>query len=253
MTTLIKHFNGLDHAATDAYWRREMAGATRSTLFAPVPGDYIPMQNVRIDKRAEIGWNSASTTNSVVINGAFSIALSHFELKHDVVFRTTGTGRNIGMPYAHYVAGPLIDTFPVRVRLDPSESFHDFLADLQQSFNERQPYEYRGLENIRKCSPDAAEACSMDSAYLIVQPDLEEKEPMKGMTKIAGEWQPSRTPLSVCAIHKEYGLRLFVSFDDRLIKKEIVGELIDIMVNTVKSMVENLKSDGRKSMQELLI
>ncbi|KAI9813850.1 MAG: NRPS [Pycnora praestabilis] len=241
----IKHSMKQNEVVADAFWRSLLEGAPASTMLIFPSKDYIPFQTNRLERMSSIleELSFGDVTISTIIRAAWALVLSYFEGSLDVTFRTTGTGRQTSMVSIENVAGPTLTSFPVRVRIDKDEQLKDFLARVQREGAQTGPYEYRGLENIRRVSASAAAACSFDSPYLICQTE-DWKDTMPGLTKVSDKWQPSRTPLAVCAVPMKDAIRFLVGFDRHMISEDRTEELIKRLMGAISAMMRAMAADG---------
>ena len=71
-------------------------------------------------------------TLETLLAGAWAVVLGRYASAEDVVFGVTWSGRSGQLPGLDRMAGLLIDTGPVRVRLDPDQQVDRWLAGLQR-------------------------------------------------------------------------------------------------------------------------
>ena len=82
------------------------------------------------DKLKECARNLQISLNSL-IQGAWAVLLSQFCQTEDVIFGVTVSGRNIDLPHVQEIVGLLINTLPLRVKIDKNQKLTDFFHDLQ--------------------------------------------------------------------------------------------------------------------------
>ena len=70
-------------------------------------------------------------TANIVVQLAWAVLLGALTGRDDVVFGATVSGRPAELPGSEHIVGLLINTIPVRVRLDPHRSVAESLADLR--------------------------------------------------------------------------------------------------------------------------
>ena len=97
------------------------------------------------------------TLNTVLV-AAWSILLARYCDSRDVVFGTTVSGRTGDFDGIDRVVGLLINTLPLRVRLDARLTVADLLHRVQEQQVGQQPFEQMSLQKIRHCSEVAAPA-----------------------------------------------------------------------------------------------
>ncbi len=140
-----------DLAATEAFWRRELAGFTSPTpLGADRPlarretgfGD----ERIRLSRQATAALEAMARgrqlTLGTLIQGAWALLLSRYSAEQDVLFGITVSGRPADLRGAETMVGPFISTVPLRVAVPRGAALVDWLRDLQQHSLERQAHEY---------------------------------------------------------------------------------------------------------------
>ncbi|MBD2677470.1 MULTISPECIES: non-ribosomal peptide synthetase [Nostoc] len=90
-------------------------------------------------------------TLNTLIQGTWAILLSRYSKENDVVFGSVVSGRG-GLAGTESMVGVLINTLPVRVRVNSEESLVSWLKQLQIQQNETRKYEQCPLIKVQKCS-----------------------------------------------------------------------------------------------------
>ncbi|MFH8409943.1 amino acid adenylation domain-containing protein [Streptomyces sp. NPDC018019] len=102
---------------------RRGSAAARHTLTAELDGT----TSARIDAVAR----QHGLTSNVVVQLAWAVLLGTLTGRDDVVFGATVSGRPAELPGSEHIVGLLINTIPVRVRLDPHRPVAESLAGLR--------------------------------------------------------------------------------------------------------------------------
>ncbi|MEK8146075.1 condensation domain-containing protein [Streptomyces sp. M10(2022)] len=89
-------------------------------------------------------------TMNTLVQGAWALLLSSLTGRDDVVFGTTVSGRPGEIRGIETMVGLFINTVPVRVRLDSSESLIDLLTRIQQEQTELLDHQYLSLADIQQ-------------------------------------------------------------------------------------------------------
>ncbi len=153
-----------DNAAAIAYWRETLAGFDTPT---PLPGS----QGRRASAADEAGYaertiqltreqtthlktaaQRAGVTLSTLLQGAWALLLGRWSDTHDVVLGVTVSGRSADLEGVERVAGLLINTLPLRVRLTPTLSQERWLQRIQDDNLEARRYEHAALSDIQRAS-----------------------------------------------------------------------------------------------------
>lgn len=248
---LIKYYESRDQEVTDCFWRSELKGAHASTLITMPSESYTPFQTKRKEIKVVLPTLSNSNiTMSTILQVAYAMTLSSFEDSNDIVFRTTGTGRNQPVADLQEIIGPVLTSFPFRIQLDLNESLIELLERVQRHGIEVNQYEYCGVEQIKKLADNSnGIVCDSNSPYLIVHGDIPEKE-LAGMVKLPSKWQPSQTPLAVCCILKPDGMKIATGFDERMIGETKVDELLEKLEYATRTILSSLIADGNMDLGE---
>ncbi|MBE2197646.1 MAG: AMP-binding protein, partial [Anaerolinea sp.] len=91
-------------------------------------------------------------TLGTIIQGAYAILLSRYTDQNDVLFGITVSGRPPNLPGAEQMIGLFINTLPLRVRIDPTQTTLSWLQSLQAHNVELRQYEYTPLWRVREWS-----------------------------------------------------------------------------------------------------
>ncbi|WP_416520576.1 amino acid adenylation domain-containing protein [Streptomyces achromogenes] len=132
-----------DLDAADAYWRGRMAGFTSPVS---VPGDRQPpeghrpaaRQSVQVtvpqETAARVSAYARRTglTSNTLVQAAWAILLARLSGERDVCFGTSTAVRPADLPDVESMVGMMINTQPVRVRVDDDAQTQPWLAELQR-------------------------------------------------------------------------------------------------------------------------
>ena len=147
---------------SEAFWKEALAGfgaPTPLNLAAPPSGPQaqaggIAEEYARLDRDAMAALQSLARsqhiTLSTIVQGAWSILLSHYSGSPSVVFGAAFSGRPAEVPGIESLVGPCVNNLPVRVTATPSESLLPWLSRLQQRQFELAEHQYAPLELIQK-------------------------------------------------------------------------------------------------------
>jgi hypothetical protein len=157
-----------DLAQSEAYWRRQLAGFTMPT---PLMEDFSPDANSPLShnyERRRIELSEAATadlqaaarklrlTLNTILQGAWGLLLGRRSTQQDVVWGTVVSGRPPDLPESDTIVGMMINTLPVRARIDPESTLRTWLAALQDQLSDHRQYEFNSLIQIRNWSDIAA-------------------------------------------------------------------------------------------------
>lgn len=170
----IKFLGGIDRSTSDSFWRSQLAGASPSTLFPAPSARYQTQVNEALEREIHIIRKSKSNnTTSTILRAAWAILTARYIDSNDVTFGATLTGRDAPNAGIETMIGPTITTVPIRIRLDQEQMVSEFLRDIQNQAATMIPFEHTGLQNIRRLSQDAYEACKFPN-LLLIHPRMKE-------------------------------------------------------------------------------
>jgi alpha-ketoglutarate-dependent taurine dioxygenase len=91
-------------------------------------------------------------TLNTLVQGAWSLLLSHYSKQKDVVFGATASGRNASVEGIEEMVGIFINVLPARVTIDSEAPLLTWLRELQQKQFEVRDYEYSPLAQVQRWS-----------------------------------------------------------------------------------------------------
>ena len=88
-------------------------------------------------------------TLNTVIQAAWGVLLSRYAGVDDVVFGATVSGRPGNLPDMEEMVGLFINTIPVRIRMQPDQTFTELIKDVQQETLRHEAHHYCSLADIQ--------------------------------------------------------------------------------------------------------
>ncbi|MFJ8536916.1 amino acid adenylation domain-containing protein [Streptomyces sp. NPDC093591] len=145
-----------DKEAARAAWRAEFAGLDTPTTVAPADPTRVPdIDTVLLELSTRLTADLAAlarrhdlTLNSVV-QGAWAVVLSQLAGRTDVVFGATASGRPGDLDGVESMVGQLLNTLPVRVRLDGGRRAVELFAELQRDQSALMAHHHLGLQDVQ--------------------------------------------------------------------------------------------------------
>ena len=249
-----EHFiRWLDTTSTDAarsFWRERLAGFAAPTrlcaaLVSPVsqPRQASPgMREIEIPADAlsrlqAFARQHRLTLNTLVV-GAWALLLSRHTGADDLVFGTTVSGRAIDLDGAESIAGLMINTLPLRLRLPPETTVSSWLRTVQAEQLAMREFEQTPLSSIQRWSPLPGGQSLFDSIVV-----FENFPPTEGADGNARRLRPldecyaeySHYPLAILAVPGET-LRLIAVHDPRRVDTESADRLLAQLRQSLESM-----------------
>ncbi|MFH5207317.1 amino acid adenylation domain-containing protein [Antrihabitans sp. NCIMB 15449] len=151
-------------------WRSALAGVTDPTMVAPVErgreitslsGEYRFELNEQTTARLVTLAAELGVTVNTVVQVVWGILLSRLTGRDDVVFGATVSGRPPELSGVESMVGLFINTIPVRVQYQPSESAADLLSRVQAEQADLLGHHYLGLAQIHAAAGVGAEFDSL--------------------------------------------------------------------------------------------
>ncbi len=169
----IKHLikSNVRQAAED-YWRSALQDAVPSDFPPSAPTTDEPQPDAslhHIINVPSVQDASAEFTISTIVRAAWALLISKYTDSQDVLFGAILAGRTASIPGIEKIAGPTINTVPVRLAIDFQKPVTELLRQVQNHSTEIIPFETLGLQKIQHLSESAHAACQFQN-LLIVQP-----------------------------------------------------------------------------------
>ena len=184
----VAHLARLDLAEAEQFWRARLAGFRAPT---PLPGS--PTASPSTGRGESERALSEETTSALarvareidvsvgtIVQGAFGLLLGRMSGETDVVFGATRAGRATSVPGAEGVVGLFIATLPVRVAVNPAQSFADWLRALRASERETRAFEHTPLVELQGWSELRAGAPLFESLLVFDHSQLDSQMRAKG-------------------------------------------------------------------------
>ncbi|NHC15842.1 non-ribosomal peptide synthetase, partial [Motilibacter deserti] len=145
-----------DRQASEAVWRTLLDGVDEPTLLAPADPGRRPAlpEAVTVELPAALtaalssAARQAGLTLATVVQGCWALLLAAMTGREDVVFGTTVSGRPADIDGVETMVGLFINTVPVRVRLERSETVLDLLRRVQDTASLASAHQHVPLSEI---------------------------------------------------------------------------------------------------------
>ncbi|HEY9871799.1 MAG TPA: amino acid adenylation domain-containing protein [Candidatus Obscuribacterales bacterium] len=151
-------------ADAEAFWRENLEGFATPTSVKISRNVLNLTSNQESYGEEEIKLSETTTTNlqslakqhqltlNTLVQGAWSLLLSHYSSEDDIVFGSAVSGRPPNLAGADAMVGLFINTLPVRVQIGDKDTLLSWLKQLQAQQVEARQYEYAPLVEIQKWS-----------------------------------------------------------------------------------------------------
>ena len=116
---------------------------------------------------------TAGVPLSTLVTAAWSVLLHRYADTREVVFGATRTCRRGTVPDADQMLGLLINTVPMRIRVEPDQPVRDWLADVRRQDRTIRPHQFAPLTRIQQWSGVPANTPLFDSLLMYEHRDLQ--------------------------------------------------------------------------------
>lgn len=225
-----------DSRADEAAWRALLSSVDGPTLVGGAgrrgaaaarhrsTAELEPATSARIDAVAR----QYGLTSNVVVQLAWAVLLGTLTGRDDVVFGATVSGRPAELPGAEHIVGLLINTIPVRVRLDPRRSVAETLADLRAQHLSLWDHQHADLTQLQSIAGHAElfDTVVVFENYPIDEDALRDLVPGLELRDVQGR-DGTHYPLTLIAMPGDGRLRLRLDHSGDLFDEEEARRLLD--------------------------
>jgi amino acid adenylation domain-containing protein len=162
-----------DPPGARAHWRAVLDGAPAAPPPAPdavgtepVAGQAVRELPVSLVNALTEQATAHRLTLHTVFAGAWAAVLAHQERRRDVVFGVTVAGRPPELPGVESIVGLLVNTIPLRVRLDDRAPYRDLLRVVQEQQLASREFEHSSLGEIMRAVGRPAGRPLFDSVFV---------------------------------------------------------------------------------------
>ncbi|SNT27316.1 non-ribosomal peptide synthetase [Rhodococcoides kyotonense] len=199
-----------DRGASRLAWQDALAGVSEPTLVSSSDhlGDSAAGEHSRaLGAEVTTALHGLARTHGITINTAIQTAwammLSSLTGRTDVVFGGTVSGRPPVLPGVEQMVGLFINTVPVRVALDPRETFVELMSRVQDEQSRLLDHQYIGLSEIHEVAglPEMFDTMTVFESYPVDRAALAQSLDLPGMRVLDAEGTDATPyPLSLLII-----------------------------------------------------
>ncbi len=246
-----RHVSSLPQDAAEAFWRERLTGfAAATALAAPaVAGrpdgrghaEVILPQALTADLQALAAAQQCSL--NTVVQGAWALLLGRWAGEADVVFGATRAGRAGTVENTAAMVGCLINTLPVRARLDADLNIGAWLQQLRDSEREVRPHDQSPLMAVQGWSEVGAGQPLFES--LIVY----DHQTLDGQMKALGDafadrhfqlLERTNYPLTLYAYGESGGLVLKLAYDEPRFDAALADRLLAGLTHILETIAADV-------------
>jgi len=214
-----------DSVRAEHFWREQLADLEQPTLLAQhVPPASAQTGHASLIRLLPADFSAAlrgfvggqRLTLNTAIQGAMALLLALYCRQRDVVLGTTVSGRNAGPAGIQDMVGLLINTLPLRVRIEPERGVGDWLRALQDRHSAARDFEYAPLAAVQRCSAVPRGTPLFDTLLVFqnypVEPALAAHVEAAGLDDLQS-FEQTVYPLTLMVVARGDELRLRFDYD----------------------------------------
>jgi len=151
-----------DTAPDRAFWTDYLRGIDAPTSITNTPPDppaqqgLTPRLTASLDPDTTKALGAAARTHRITtgtyLNTIWALTLRRYSGRDDVIFGQTNAGRPTHIKGIQTAIGAFINTLPVRLTIDPDQSFSALLTHAEQDAVARRSHEHSSLADVLDCA-----------------------------------------------------------------------------------------------------
>ncbi len=164
----INFLSCVDAKQSHEFWIDTLADLSAPKFPLPPNADYQSQASSLLKRKVTVARPACmDITTPSIIRGAVALLIATYSGSDDVLFGETCSGRDIPLTGIEDIIGPTIATSPVRTVINRQATVSEFLQSTQQKAAAALPYQFAGLQNIKKLNRDTALACDFQTLLVI--------------------------------------------------------------------------------------
>jgi microcystin synthetase protein McyB len=245
-----------DHERAKAYWQRALAG-----FRAPTPlvvahesaGSGYATLECRLPAALTAALRgrarAAHITLSVLLQGAWALLLHRYSGEADVVFGVTRAGRSSALEGAATMIGLLINTVPLRLRVDPEAELLTWLAGLREPLRALRDHEHTPLVQVHGWSEVPRGPPLFESLFVFAERTLDTQLRAQG-----GKWSSRQFRTYA---QTNYPLALAAYGDEQLVlqlqysRRRFADDVVQRMSGHLQTLLEGMAGDPHARLCDL--
>jgi Condensation domain len=218
-----------DIEKTEAFWRQILAGIKAPTPLIYIENKQLTLTEERYDQeKFKLPKERTKTllsfiaknrlTLAALINGIWSILISRYTCRSNIVYGCTVTGRPVDLAEVESMVGVFINTLPMNLKINTEQDLLSWLQSIQTQLVELRHHEYTSLTQIQGWS-EVPRDLPLFESYVVVEnvPDSQSIRSWKGNLELVGdnvEYFRTNYPLNL-VIYPESEIVVAISYDCR--------------------------------------
>jgi amino acid adenylation domain-containing protein len=226
----VRYLSTVDAKASDQFWL-----STFEDMSAP-QFPQLPSPDYKVQASSQLLHNIPVTRRSgmeitmpSMIRSAWALLIATFSGSDDVLWGETNSGRDIPVPGIEDAIGATITTSPMRVKLNRKLTVNNYMQDVQSKASAAVPFQFAGLQHIRKLSSDTALACDFQSLLAITAADGM-KDPEGGLWNLQSTGTVGTNFFNYALVFsvtvEKDGIDIEAHYDNQVIDKWLIERLM---------------------------
>ncbi|WP_344820456.1 amino acid adenylation domain-containing protein [Actinoplanes cyaneus] len=226
-----------DRAAAVTAWRDQLTGLDQATLVAPGAGAVLDARPGKLERelprevteRLTALARERQVTLNTIVQAGWAVLLAHLTGRTDVVFGTTVSGRPAQVAGVEDMIGFFINTLPVRVPLDPAQTWTGLLERIRADQAGLLEHQHLPLSDIQRLAGigELFDTLTIFESYPLDTDALHSSTGAAGlrMTDVTGDDAP-HYPLTL-AVAPDERLRLGLAYRTDVFDPPAAEEILD--------------------------
>jgi len=244
-----------DMAAAERFWRGVLEGFSTPTPVAlgGTSEETIGYgrEQLVLDEEATAAAELLVRRHGLTLNtlavGAWSLLLGRVSGEPEVLFGTVASGRPPELPGVEEIIGPLLNTLPLRVFLDPGQAVLAWLRSIQDLQVEMRRYEHTPLADLQKWSGVAAGRPLFDSVLAFESyPRPESTLAGQDALAVRDVWSDEQTsfPLTVTFAPQAGRLKINVFYERARYGRAAILRLLGDLAGLITALVSGVAAQA---------
>ncbi len=234
-----------DIEKTEIFWREQLAGIKAPTPLIHIENKQLTLTEERYDQekfklskertKALLSFIAKNRlTLAALINGIWSILISRYTCRSNIVYGCTVTGRPVDLAEVESMVGVFINTLPMNLKINTEQDLLSWLQAIQSKLVELRHHEYTSLTQIQGWS-EVPRNLPLFESFIVVEnvPTGKSVLGWEGNLEIItdkGEYFRTNYPLNL-VIYPSSEMIVAISYDCRRFDlATISGILVDFQI-----------------------
>src|SRR5215203_756836 len=223
---------------------------SQKSLESNFQAESLKLTKEQSQKLRDISQKNQITLNTL-IQGIWAILLSRYAEKDDIAFGTIVSGRSIDLPNAELMAGMFMNVLPLRIRVDGSEKFSDWLKSLQFQQAKIRDFEYINLDDMLNSSSSAKGNLMFDSLVVFENMPLE-NICGGGISIESFESGLTSNYALTLAVSPLKEIKAHLKYDSSIVTEQEISWFFRNLTNLIEIIIEN-KSNSLREIRNFII